>query len=145
MKILLQRVKKAFVSADGFAQREIGHGMLLLIGVEERDNETLVAEAAKKIPRMRIFEDDSGKMNLDVLDSGGRILSVPQFTLCSNMQKGNRPSFDRAAKPEKAKRLWELLNSDLAKVCSKIEKGFFGKSMEVGIINDGPVTFYLEF
>lgn len=145
MKILLQRVKKAFVSVEGSAKREIGNGILLFTGIEKKDNSASIKAAVKKITRLRIFEDDSGKMNLDVLASGGRILSVPQFTLCSDLHKGNRPSFDGAAKPEKAEKLWDLFNRKLQKVCLEVKKGFFGQNMEVGLINDGPVTFYLEF
>jgi len=143
LKVLLQRVKNASVKIDNEIFSEIKEGILVFVGIEKGDSEENVNKLAEKTCNLRIFEDENGRMNKSVLDIGGEILSVSQFTLAGNCKKGTRPSFDSAELPEKAKKLYELFNACLSeKVITKT--GVFGAMMEIGLINDGPVTFMLE-
>jgi D-tyrosyl-tRNA(Tyr) deacylase len=144
MVIVLQRVLSAKVSLKSGKSNSIGKGLLLLVGVHRLDTPETAKLTADKIARMRIFEDEDGKMNLDILSAGGSILSVPQFTLASDISKGNRPGFDTAAEPSKAFDLWRTLNHRLKSSNIDIKEGFFGKNMVVNLDNDGPVTFVLE-
>ena len=144
MKALIQRVKKASVTIDGKLFSNIGHGLLVLVGVEKTDEKINAEKLADKILNLRIFEDENGKMNLSLKDINGEILVVSQFTLCGDCKKGTRPSFDTAALPDKALPLYEYF-TDLIRssnLCTKT--GSFGAMMEVELINDGPVTFMLE-
>lgn len=143
MKALLQRVSFSCVNVDGKKMAEIGRGLNILLGVLKEDNVEDVKKLAAKIANLRIFSDESGRMNLSLKDIGGEALVVSQFTLAGSVKKGRRPSFDAAMEPEKAKRLYELFCSELAREV-KVEKGLFGAMMEVTIVNDGPVTFMID-
>jgi D-tyrosyl-tRNA(Tyr) deacylase len=144
MQIVLQRVKSAHVSVDGLVVGSIEAGYLLLVGIENTDTPQIVEKNARKIANFRVFEDEQGKMNLDIIQTGGAILSVSQFTLCANMDKGNRPGFDQAALPDKAIPLFDLFNEHLRSFGITIETGTFGAHMEVSLVNDGPVTFMIN-
>lgn len=145
MKVVLQRVQNASVTVEGEVTGKIEYGLLLLIGVHPDDTEKEIEWICQKILKMRIFEDDAGKMNLSVQDVKGGLLVVSQFTLYANTEKGNRPSFIEAAKPEKANQVYEDVircfrkNSDL-----QVETGIFGAMMDVSFVNKGPVTIILE-
>ncbi len=144
MQIVLQRVKSAYVRVDGQVVGSIEAGYLLLVGIENTDTPQIIEKNARKIANFRVFEDNQGKMNLDIIQTGGAILSVSQFTLCANMDKGNRPGFDQAALPDKAIPLFDLFNEHLKSFGIKIETGTFGAHMEVSLVNDGPVTFMIN-
>jgi len=144
VRVVIQRVSKASVKADGKENGEIGLGFLLLVGVEEEDTSEDVAYLTRKISNMRIFEDDEGKMNLSLREVDGDILSISQFTLHADTKKGNRPSFVKAANPEKADKLYEELNQNLRDEGFKVETGVFGADMAVSLVNDGPVTILVD-
>lgn len=144
MKIVLQRVKEASVSSERKKTVSIGGGLLLLVGIGKNDKEEEAERLAKKIRNLRVFEDENGKMNLNILEKGGEVLSVPQFTLLGDTEKGNRPGFDAAADPRKAEALWKHFNGALTLEGVKVLEGMFGKHMDVKLVNDGPVTFILE-
>jgi len=144
MKIVLQRVKEASVRVDGQKLSSIGKGLLVLVGVEKGDTVETAGRLAGKISRLRIFEDDRGKMNLDVKQVSGAILSVSQFTLLGDIAKGNRPGFDAAELPGPAELIWRKFNETVAASGIPVEEGKFGARMEVDLINDGPVTFVIE-
>jgi len=144
MKALIQRAKKASVSVGGGLVSEIDRGLVALIGVAENDTEDDIARLSKKIAALRIFEDSQRKMNLDIKAIKGEILSVPQFTLCADTRKGNRPGFDSAAEPERAKNYWQKLNALLRGEGIKVKEGVFGAYMQVSLVNDGPVTIMLD-
>lgn len=141
---LLQRVTEASVSVDGSKIGEIGAGLLILVAVHRDDEEKDIIRLAERLLTYRVFPDGEGRMNRSVLDVGGGILLIPQFTLAADTKKGTRASFTRAASPEKGSeyfnRLVELCKTRL----STIETGQFGANMQVSLINDGPVTFWLE-
>lgn len=144
VRVVIQRVSKASVNADGKENGAIGQGFLLLVGVEEEDTSEDVAYLTRKISNMRIFEDDEGKMNLSLREVKGEILSISQFTLHADTKKGNRPSFIKAAKPGKADQLYEELNQNLRNEGFKVETGVFGADMAVSLVNDGPVTILVD-
>lgn len=147
MKVVIQRVKKASVSVEDKIIGQIGFGLVVLLGVGEKDSEKVKVkneELAEKILNLRIFGDKKDKMNLSVLDIEGEILVAPQFTLFADCSKGNRPYFGQAAKPEIAKPIFEKFVEELKKSGLKVEKGLFSAKMEVELINDGPVTIILE-
>jgi D-tyrosyl-tRNA(Tyr) deacylase len=144
MQIVLQRVKSASVRVDQQVVSSIETGYLLLVGIENTDTVEIIEKNARKISSFRVFEDQQGKMNLDILQAGGEILSVSQFTLCASMDKGNRPGFDRAALPEKAIFMFDLFNERLREFGIKVKTGTFGAYMEVSLVNDGPVTFIIN-
>lgn len=144
MRVVIQRVSKASVIADGKDNGSIKQGFLLLVGVEEEDTNEDVDYLTRKISNMRIFEDDEGKMNLSLREVDGEILSISQFTLHADTKKGNRPSFIKAAKPEKADQLYEELNDKLRNEGFKVETGVFGADMEVSLVNEGPVTILVD-
>ncbi|MDD5634774.1 MAG: D-aminoacyl-tRNA deacylase [Candidatus Omnitrophica bacterium] len=144
MKIIIQRVKNAAVTVDGKKVAAIGKGFLLLAGIGKEDTETIAENMALKIIKLRIFEDENGKMNLDIRQVEGEVLSVSQFTLLGDTTKGNRPGFDKAALPDKAKELWEYFNEKLYASGIPVKQGVFGAHMDVSLVNDGPVTFSLE-
>lgn len=145
MVALLQRVRHAAVDIAGERVSEIGPGLLVLLGVAHDDNESRAAALAKKTAALRIFSDEAGKMNLSVADTKGEVLVVSQFTLMADTEKGNRPSFIKAAKPELAIPLYEYFVAELGKILGKdIKTGRFAANMQVNLVNDGPVTIWLE-
>lgn len=145
MRALIQRVGRASVEIEGSVQGEIGKGLLVLLGVEHEDTGEDVLWLAGKTAQMRIFSDTEGKMNLSVQDIGGGVLVVSQFTLHASTKKGNRPSFIRAARPEVAIPLYEAFITSLQSMLSQpIQCGIFGADMAVSLLNDGPVTIWLD-
>lgn len=145
MRALIQRVKKASVTIEGKIFSEINQGLLILLGIEAEDNEEDIDWLAGKIARLRIFSDEDDAMNFSVQDIDGDCLVVSQFTLHANTKKGNRPSFIRAAKPEIAIPLYEKFILQLEEETSKkIKTGTFGAMMDVALINDGPVTIWID-
>ncbi|MEH7490756.1 D-aminoacyl-tRNA deacylase [Neobacillus niacini] len=144
MRVVVQRSKKAKVTVNGEITGQISKGLVLLVGVTHQDTEEDAAFLADKIANLRIFEDDAGKMNLSLLDVGGEILSVSQFTLYGDCRKGRRPNFMEAARPEQANQLYERFNGLLREKGIKVETGIFGAMMDVELINDGPVTLIVE-
>ncbi len=144
MKIVIQRVKQASVEAGSGLVGSIDSGFLLLVGVEKGDSENEALMLAEKISKMRIFEDENGKMNLNLEQVGGSILSVSQFTLCADCRRGNRPDFLNSAPPDEANVLYEYFNRQLENKGIRVEKGIFGADMKVSLINDGPVTIILD-
>ena len=145
MRLVVQRVARAEVAADGRTVGRIGAGMLVLAGVETGDGPAQAQAAAARLVRLRFFDDEQGRMNLDVRRSGGAILLVSQFTLAASTRKGRRPSFDRAAPPADAAPLLEDLRRRLEAAGVEVETGRFGARMRVDLVNDGPVTFVLDF
>jgi D-tyrosyl-tRNA(Tyr) deacylase len=145
MRVLIQRVKSASVTVGGTVRGRIGHGLLAFVGITHSDDESHVQWMCEKILRLRIFEDDAGKMNRSVEDVGGGILIVSQFTLYGDAAKGNRPSFTEAASPEKAERLYDEMVRRLRSLARlPVETGSFRAEMAVELVNDGPVTILLE-
>ncbi|MBB3867563.1 D-tyrosyl-tRNA(Tyr) deacylase [Parageobacillus toebii NBRC 107807] len=144
MRVVVQRAKHAKVTVNGEVVGSIDHGLVLLVGVTHSDTVEDAAFIADKIAHLRIFEDESGKMNLSVLDVGGEILSVSQFTLYGDCRKGRRPNFMEAAKPDRALPIYEAMNEALRQKGIRVETGKFGAMMEVELINDGPVTLIVE-
>jgi len=144
MKCVIQRVTSASVSVAGEVVSRIGAGMLILAAVEKGDTEQQMIDAAKKIRELRIFSDGAGKMNRDVTEAHVAILAVSQFTLAASLERGRRPGFDRAEKPEKAKVMFELFVRELGKTGIEVQTGRFREYMNVTLENDGPVTFFFE-
>jgi D-tyrosyl-tRNA(Tyr) deacylase len=144
LKAVIQRVSSAKVAVGGETVGAIGRGILVLLGVEKGDGERDADWLAEKIVNLRIFEDQAGKMNLSVQEIVGELLVVSQFTLAGNCAKGRRPSFDSAAPPEKANRLYEYFVERLRAMGLKVATGVFQAMMQVSLVNDGPVTFILE-
>lgn len=140
MRVVIQRVSEASVKVDNQIVGEIGKGLMLLIGVDESDENSDADWLVKKILDVRVFSDDEGKMNHSVKDINGEILCISQFTLISDYKKGNRPSYIKAARPEKAIPLFEYFKDEMKKSGLKTESGIFGADMKVSLINDGPVT-----
>ena len=144
MKVVLQRSKRASVSVAGEVKGEIEHGYVLLVGLTHEDTQTDVEYVAKKIAGLRLFEDSDGKMNHSIDETGGSILSVSQFTLYGDTQKGRRPSFIQEARPEQAEPLYDYFNERLRAFGLVVETGVFGAMMDVALVNDGPVTLIVE-
>ncbi|MBG9792350.1 D-tyrosyl-tRNA(Tyr) deacylase [Paenibacillus dendritiformis] len=144
MRIVVQRCKEAAVTVEGETVGSIGPGLMLLVGVTHEDTEQDVIWAADKIAGLRIFEDESEKMNLSVRDIGGAILSVSQFTLYGDCRKGRRPNFMAAARPEQAERLYDSFNERLRGLGLAVETGRFGAMMDVWLVNWGPVTLIVD-
>ncbi|TCI26581.1 D-tyrosyl-tRNA(Tyr) deacylase [Exiguobacterium sp. SH3S2] len=144
MRVLLQRVKEASVKVDEQTVGQIDAGYLLLVGVTHEDTEQEVNWLADKVAGLRVFEDADEKMNLSIQDVAGKVLSVSQFTLYGDTSKGRRPAFTQAAKPDIAERLYEQFNDRLRTHGLVVETGKFGAMMDVGLVNDGPVTLMLE-
>jgi D-tyrosyl-tRNA(Tyr) deacylase len=144
MKVVLQRVSMASVQVDGKIAGEISQGLMLLIGVDENDENADADWLVKKVLDVRIFSDEDGKMNHSVKDIHGEILCISQFTLISDYKKGNRPSYIKAARPEKAIPLFDYFKDEIKKSGLKTESGIFGADMKVSLVNDGPVTLVLD-
>lgn len=145
MVALVQKVKSASVTVEGKIVGEIGKGLLILLGVHHTDTEKELEWLVQKVAQLRIFEDVEGKMNLSVQDVQGEALVVSQFTLYGNTQKGNRPSFIESARPEIAEPLYQRFTQRLSEVLQKpVPTGVFGAMMDVALINDGPVTLWVE-
>lgn len=144
MRVVIQRVKEAEVVINQKSVGKIAQGFMILLGIHESDTAEDVAYLVRKISKLRVFEDDAGKMNLSIQDIQGSILSVSQFTLYADTKKGNRPSFIEAARPESATPLYELFNKQLKEMGIHVETGEFGADMAVSLINDGPVTIVID-
>lgn len=144
VKIVVQRVKSASVTVDGNVVGEIGSGLMILVGVSHDDTAADAAHLAKKTANLRIFDDADGVMNRSLLDTGGAVLAVSQFTLYGNCKKGNRPSYIDAARPEQGNALYEEVVEHLRRLGPNVQTGIFQAEMEVSLVNDGPVTLILE-
>lgn len=144
MKVVLQRVSEASVTVDLEIVGQINKGLLLLVGIQEEDLEPDADWLVQKIVNLRIFNDAQGKMNLSVLDVGGEILCISQFTLLADYKKGNRPSFIKAAIPDVAIHLFTYFKEQMAASGLKTASGIFGADMKVSLLNDGPVTIVLD-
>ncbi|EOT40883.1 MULTISPECIES: D-aminoacyl-tRNA deacylase [Enterococcus] len=144
MKAVIQRVKSASVTIDDTIVGIIPQGFMILLGIHEEDTKEDVDYLVRKITMMRIFEDEAGKMNLNIDAVAGSILSISQFTLYADTKKGNRPSFVKAARPEQAIPLYEAFNEGLRQSGLHVETGEFGADMQVALVNDGPVTIIID-
>jgi D-tyrosyl-tRNA(Tyr) deacylase len=144
MKTVIQRVASASVTVDRQMVGSISQGILVFVGVEHGDQESQADWLAEKIVSLRIFEDEAGKMNRSVMDIGGALLVVSQFTLAGNCNKGRRPSFDTAAQTDEGKRLYDCFVDALKRQGMPVQTGMFQADMQVALVNDGPVTFILE-
>lgn len=144
MKALIQRVTQASVTVDGDVIGRIGAGILLLLGVEKTDDAAAVDKLLQRVLSYRIFPDTAGKMNLSLRDTGGGLLVVSQFTLVADTRKGLRPGFSSGASPQEGERLYELFVQQARAAWPDVATGKFGADMQVALVNDGPVTFWLE-
>ena len=144
MKVIVQRVLNASVKVDNEVVNEIKKGYLLLVGIYEDDNKQIVSKVADKISKLRIFDDSDGKMNLDIKQVNGEILSISQFTLCADVKKGNRPSFSKAGRPEFASDLYKYFNECIRDNGINCKEGIFQADMKVSLLNDGPVTIIVD-
>ncbi|MHC5189601.1 D-aminoacyl-tRNA deacylase [Enterococcus cecorum] len=144
MRAVIQRVSQAKVVVDDNTVGKIGKGFMILLGVHEQDTQTDVDYLVGKISKLRVFEDDQQKMNRSIIDVGGEILSISQFTLFADTKKGNRPSFVQAAKPDVAIPLYEAFNERLRQAGIPVETGIFGADMKCHLVNDGPVTIIID-
>jgi len=144
MRAVCQRVSRAEVRVAGETAGAIGAGLCVLLGVAAGDEEPVAERLAAKIARLRVFPDESGRFDLSLLDVGGAALVVSQFTLLADTAKGNRPSFTAAAAPDRAEHLYERFCDELRRVGVDVETGVFGATMEVELVNDGPVTIVLD-
>lgn len=144
MRAVVQRVTRASVSVDGEMKGQIGEGLMVLIGVEEGDTAADLRYIADKVPNLRIFRDENDKMNRSLLDIGGQILAISQFTLLGDARGGRRPSFITAARPELADPLYEQLVAEWRGRGIRVDTGVFGADMQVSLVNNGPVTILLD-
>lgn len=144
MRILIQRVSSASVRVDSETVSSIGRGLLVFLGVEKGDSEKDIEYLVKKVSQLRVFEDEKGKLNYSVKDIRGEILIVSQFTLIADCRKGNRPSFERAERHEKARALYDLFIKRLEFTGTPVKSGSFGATMKVHLVNDGPVTIIID-
>ena len=144
MRLVIQRVKNAKVDIDGKTVSSIGKGLLVLLGVTHEDTKETVDYLVKKLCKLRVFEDENGKMNLSIKEVEGKLLIVSQFTLYADCSRGNRPSFVNAAKPDFANELYEYFCEKCKEEQIEVQKGIFGADMKVRLLNDGPVTIILE-
>lgn len=144
MRAVVQRVHRASVTVNGKVVGQIDKGLLVYLGVGKNDTEKDVDWMCEKIANLRIFEDENGKMNLSLLQIGGELLVISQFTLYGDCRRGRRPSFDEAAPPKMGEELYEMFIEKMRQQVKKVEKGIFGAHMEVESINDGPVTILLD-
>lgn len=144
MRAVVQRVREASVAVGGEVVAACGRGLVVLLGVAEEDGPEVADRLAARVARLRVFENSEGRFDLSLLDVGGEALVVSQFTLVADTRKGNRPSFTRAAKPERAEPLYEHFCSALEHEGVPVARGVFGARMEVALVNDGPVTIVLD-
>lgn len=145
MRIIIQRVRNASVTINEQLHSAIGQGMMILVGIEDADGDDDIAFWVKKVAAMRIFDDENGVMNLSVMDIKGEVLVVSQFTLHASTKKGNRPSYIKAAKPDISVPLYEKFCSELSATLGKpVKTGVFGADMQCALINDGPVTIFMD-
>ena len=145
MRILIQRVRRASVGIGGSVRSSIGRGLLVLVGIGPDDGEDDVRYLCEKLVKLRIFDDEAGVMNRSVVDAGGEVLVVSQFTLYASTRKGNRPSYVRAAGPEAAVPLYERFDAVTGKLLGRpVQTGVFGADMQVELVNDGPVTIWID-
>ena len=145
MRVVVQRVASASVVVDGATVAAIGAGLMVLVGVEESDSEVDVAWLSAKLTKLRIFSDEAGVMNRSIVDVGGEVLAVSQFTLFASVRKGNRPSWSRAARSDVSQPLFDRLVCQLeADLGRKVATGVFGADMHVQLVNDGPVTIFID-
>ena len=145
MRVLLQRVSQAAVNVGGEVVGQIGQGLLVLVGIEADDTPSDIDWLCRKIVALRIFNDDAGLMNRSVLDIGGQILAISQFTLHASTKKGTRPSYSRAARPDFAQPMYHAFLETLSTALGKpVQQGIFGADMQVSLVNDGPVTIWLD-
>lgn len=144
MQCVVQRVTSASVTVEGDVVGEIGPGLLALVGIGSGDDADAVRWMAEKVAALRIFPDDDGRFDRSLLDVGGSLLSVSQFTLLADVSRGTRPSFTSAAPPEQAHEAWERFNEHVRELGIHVATGTFGASMSVALVNDGPVTIMLE-
>ncbi len=145
MKVVIQKVSKAKVLVDGNLISEIGKGLVVLVCVEKEDNEKVLDWIAEKLVNLRIFPDEKGKFNLSLKEVGGEILLISNFTVCGFLKKGSRPSFHFAEVPEKAKLMLELLREKIKAKGISVKEGSFGAYMQISLINEGPVTLFIEY
>lgn len=143
MRAVVQRVSEAAVRVDGEVLGAIGPGLMVLVCAMQGDDAARAAALALKISKLRIFQDEAGKMNRSVLDTGGAALVISQFTLAADL-KGNRPGFSTAAAPEEGNRLYEAFMAELAALGVPVQRGRFGADMKVSLVNDGPVTIWMD-
>lgn len=145
MRVLLQRVSEAAVRVDGAVVGQIEHGLLALVGIEADDTPADIDWLCRKIVALRIFNDDAGLMNRSVQDIGGNILAISQFTLHASTKKGTRPSYSRAARPDFAQPMYHAFLESLSSALGKsVQQGVFGADMKVSLVNDGPVSIWLD-
>ncbi len=137
-------MREAAVVIDGSVHGKIDQGFLLLVGIQDADDEATVRKMAEKISRLRVFEDEAGKMNLSLAQVGGAVLSISQFTLYADCHKGNRPSFDKAGKPDHARKMYAYFNDVMRELGHHVEEGVFAADMKVSLCNDGPVTIIMD-
>lgn len=144
MRLIIQRSKNSKVTINGKIKGKIDKGYVVLVGFTHTDNIEIIKKMVDKLINLRIFEDEKGLINLSLIDTGGEILSISQFTLYANTKNGRRPSFTDAMKPDEASKLYDIFNDELRKTGVKVETGIFGADMKVEIYNDGPVTIVLD-
>lgn len=144
MRLVIQRVKNASCTVDNIITGQIDKGYMILVGMGQNDDKEVVERFALKVSKLRVFDDENGKMNLSIHDVDGSILAISQFTLYADASKGNRPSFVNALEPTKAKELYLYFNECLRKENIKVEEGIFGADMKIDLCNDGPVTIIFD-
>jgi len=144
MRFVIQRVSEASVAVDGQVIGQIGHGLLVFVGMADSDDKMIADKMIDKLTKLRIFDDADGKTNLSIADVGGKFLVISQFTLYADCRKGNRPSFTLAGRPDKAEELYEYVISEIGKKGFCAEHGSFGAEMKVSLLNDGPFTILLD-
>ncbi len=145
MRTLIQRVQHASVTIDGQVKSEIGKGLLVLVGIEDRDTQEDIEWLCKKIANLRIFDDENGVMNRSVIETEGEVMVVSKFTLHASTKKGNRPSYIHASKPDIAVPMYEAFCAEMGlQIGKEVQTGTFGADMKVGLVNDGPVTIWID-
>ena len=145
MRTVIQRVQHCSVTIDGQLKSNIGNGMLVLVGIEDRDTQEDIEWLCKKIANLRIFDDENGVMNRSVIDTGGEVMVVSQFTLHASTKKGNRPSYIHASKPDFAIPMYESFCAEMGlQIGKNVATGVFGADMKIGLLNDGPVTILID-